>query len=124
MPKLIYAQADSLYSDLQVTNLPRTVWYTKASFDLMLDTLCLAKCTKQQAMLASKDGRQVVAFTVNTIGGYTEVISVSLMQAKGEQSEAERLQQTMRYMQYKHDEKMDTLSRLIQAIERGHIKQP
>ena len=124
MSKLIYAQAESLYSDLQATNLPRNVWYTKASFDLMLDTLCLAKCSKQQAMLASRDGRQVVTFVVNSIGGYTEVISVGIMHTKGEQSEAERLQQTMRYMQYKHDEKMDTLSRLIQAIEQGHIKQP
>ena len=122
MPKVIYAQAESLYSDLQVTNLPRNVWYTSASFDLMLDTLCLAKCSKQQAMLAAEDGRQVVAFTVNTISGYTEVISGRIVCAKSKQSEAERLQQTMRHMQYKHDEKMATLARLIQATEQGHIK--
>ena len=122
MNKVIYAQAESLYSDLNKASLPCNVWYTKASFDLMLDTLSLAKCTKQQAMLASEDGRQVVAFAVNSVQGYINVTGSRIVCAKTAQSEVVRLQQILEHTQYKHDAKMDTLSRLIQAIEQGHIK--
>ena len=122
MSKLIYAQAESLYSDLNTASLPCNVWYTKASFDLMLDTLSLAKCTKQQAMLASEDGRQVVAFVVNSVQGYINVINSHIVYAKTKQSEVARLQQTIHQTQYKHDAKMATLSNLIQAIQQGHIK--
>ena len=122
MSKLIYAQADSLYSDLNMASIPCNVWYTKASFDLMLDTLSLSKCTKQRAMLAAEDGRQVVAFVVNSVQGYMNVINSHIVYAKTKQSDVERLQQTIRQTQYKHDAKMDTLSKLIQAIQQGHIK--
>ena len=122
MNKVIYAQAESLYSDLNTASLPHNVWYTKASFDLMLDTLSLAKCTKQQAMLASEDGRQVVAFVVNSVQGYINVINSYIVYTKTKQSEVERLQQAIHHAQYKHDAKMDTLSKLIQAIQQGHIK--
>ena len=122
MSKLIYAQADSLYSDLNTASLPCNVWYTKASFDLMLDTLSLSKCSKQRAMLASEDGRQVVAFVVNSVQGYINVINSYIVYAKTKQSDVERLQQAMRQTQYKHEAKMDTLSTLIQAIQQGHIK--
>ena len=122
MSKVIYAQADSLYSDLNMASIPCNVWYTKASFDLMLDTLSLSKCTKQRAMLAAEDGRQVVAFVVNSVQGYMNVINSHIVYAKTKQSDVERLQQTIRQTQYKHDAKMDTLSKLIQAIQQGHIK--
>ena len=122
MNKVIYAQAESLYSDINTASLPCNVWYTKASFDLMLDTLSLAKCTKQQALIASEDSRQVVAFAVNSVQGYINVTSSCIIYAKTKQSEVERLQQAIHYAQYKHDVKMDTLSKLIQAIEQGHIK--
>ena len=122
MSKLIYAQADSLYSDLNMASLPCNVWYTKASFDLMLDTLSLSKCSKPQAMRASEDGRQVVAFVVNSVQGYINVINSYIVYAKTKQSAVERLQQAMHQTQYKHDAKMDTLSTLIQAIQQGHIK--
>lgn len=122
MNKLIYAQADSLYSDLNTASLPCNVWYTKASFDLMLDTLILAKCTKQQAMLASEDGRQVVAFVVDSVQGYINVTNSYIVYAKTKKSEVGRLQQILEHMQYTHEVKMDTLSKLIQAIEQGRIK--
>ena len=122
MSKVIYAQAESLYSDLNLASLPCNVWYTKASFDLMLDALILAKCTKHQAMLAVEDGRQVIAFTVNSVQGYINVVDSHIVYAKPEQSEVKRLQQTIHQMQDKHDAKMATLSKLIQAIQQGHVK--
>ena len=122
MNKVIYAQAESLYSDLNLASLPCNVWYTKASFDLMLDTLSLAKCTKPQAMLASEDGRQVIAFAVNSVQGYVNVINSHIIYAKPKQSDVVRLQQTIDQAQYKHDAKMDTLYTLMKAIQQGHIK--
>ena len=122
MNKVIYAQAESLYSDLNTASLPHEAWYTKASFDLMLDTLSLAKCTKQQAMLASEDGRQVVAFVVNSVQGYINVTGSRIVYAKTKQSEVGRLQQILEHMHYSHEVKMATLSKLIQAIQQGHIK--
>ena len=122
MRKVIYAQADSRYSDLQASSLPYDTYYTLASFDTMLEHLSLTKCAKAQAMLAVEDGYQAVAFTVDSLQGYLEVIHSSLVRVKTAQSESARLMQAMHRMQYSHEAKLAAIQRLLKAVDSKSIK--